>query len=224
VVVAPEVAEAVSAGPPAKLADELGDLLFQTAFLSQLLAEDGAADWAAVAEGIHAKLVRRHPHVFGQAVAETAGDVRATWESVKTGQEGRSGIFHDVPAVLPSPLYARKVQRRAGAVGFDWNDPHAVIAKIREELDEFEHELSRHSAARDAVEDELGDILFAVANLGRHLGVDPEKALRRSNAKFLRRFRHIEAELEARGTEPRKASLEEMEAIWTEAKRLDPKA
>jgi XTP/dITP diphosphohydrolase/tetrapyrrole methylase family protein/MazG family protein/ATP diphosphatase len=185
-----EVAEAVAAGPPAKLADELGDLLFQTAFLSQLLAEDGAADWTAVAEGIHAKLVRRHPHVFGEAVAETAGDVRTTWESVKTEQEGRSGIFHDVPAVLPSPLYARKVQRRAGAVGFDWHRWDGAWGDLQDELRELREALDAAPDGRPehepdaAVVHELGDLLFAAVNVARLAGVDPELALRAAADRF----------------------------------------
>ena len=125
-----------------------------------------------------------------------------------------------MPAALPALTRAVKLQRRAGTVGFDWNDPRAVLAKIREELDEFESELDGpHDAGR--LEDELGDILFAVANLGRHLAVDPESALRRSNAKFVRRFRHIETELQRAGRDLKEASLDEMEALWTEAKELD---
>ena len=133
-----EVADAAGAGDPAKLLDELGDLLFQVYFLALLLEEDGYGDLEAVARGVHGKLVRRHPHVFGEAEAKTAGRVRERWEQVKAEQEGREGIFHDVPETLPALLQARKLQRRAVAAGFDWPDLAGPLAKIREELGELE--------------------------------------------------------------------------------------
>ena len=179
-----EVAEAALAGDPAKLRDELGDLLFQVFFLSLLLEEQGEGDLDAVARGVHEKLVRRHPHVFGDAEAATPGHVRARWETIKTEQEGRSGIFHDVPASLPALLLARKSQRRAAAVGFDWPDLDGPVAKLREELDELLAEIAR--AGRPAAETEpdrrvaaeLGDVLFSVVNVARFVNVDPELALR----------------------------------------------
>ncbi len=179
-----EVAEAALADDPAKLRDELGDLLFQVFFLSRLLEEQGEGDLDAVARGVHEKLVRRHPHVFGTAEAATPGHVRARWETIKTEQEGRSGIFHDVPASLPALLLARKSQRRAAAVGFDWPDLDGPVAKLREELDELLAEIAR--AGRPAAETEpdrrvaaeLGDVLFSVVNVARFVNVDPELALR----------------------------------------------
>jgi ATP diphosphatase len=168
--------------------------------------------------------------VFGELDATDAAAVKKRWDAIKAEEkaeraarrasEADSGILADVPAALPALTRAVKLQKRAGTVGFDWNDPHAVIAKIREELAEFESELDS-GGTHDRLEDELGDILFAVANLARHVAVDPETALRRSNAKFVRRFRHIETELARRGRALKDASLDEMEALWDEAKRLD---
>jgi nucleoside triphosphate diphosphatase len=188
-----EVADAALAGDKAKLLDELGDLLFQVYFLSLLLEEDGAGDLEKVARGVHAKLVRRHPHVFGDAEARTAARVRERWESIKSEQEGREGVFHDVPASLPALLHARKVQRRAAAVGYDWPDLAGPLAKVREELDELQSELDRagepapETEADPRVGDEIGDVLFTVVNVARRLNVDPELALRRTSQKFVTR-------------------------------------
>jgi MazG family protein len=181
-----EVADAALAGDPVTLRDELGDLLFQVYFLAALLEETGAGDLETVARTAHEKLVRRHPHVFGEAEARTAARVRERWEAIKTEQEGREGVFHEVPASLPALLLARKVQRRAAAVGYDWPDLDGPVAKLREELEELLVEIER--AGRPApetepdarVQDELGDLLFTVVNLARFLNVDPELALRRA--------------------------------------------
>jgi len=185
-----EVADAALADDPAKLRDELGDLLFQVFFLSLLLEEQGEGDLDDVTRGVHDKLVRRHPHVFGDAEARTARRVRERWEAIKTEQEGREGVFHDVPASLPALLLARKVQRRAAAVGYDWPDLDGPAAKVREELDELLAEVDR--AGRPAaetepdrdVEAELGDLLFTVVNLARFVNVDPELALRGATGRF----------------------------------------
>ena len=179
-----EVADAALSDDPAKLHDELGDLLFQVYFLSLLLEEQGDGSLDSVARAVHDKLVRRHPHVFGEAEARTAGRVRERWEAIKTEQEGRSGVFHDIPESLPALLDARKTQRRAAAVGYDWPDLEGPAAKVREELDELLAELER--AGRPSpetepdrrVEQELGDLLFTVVNLARFVNVDPELALR----------------------------------------------
>jgi ATP diphosphatase len=189
-----------------------------------------------VVAAITTKMIRRHPHVFGELDARDAAAVKRRWDAIKAeekaeraarsgnGPDPDGGLLADVPVALPALTRAVKLQRRAGTVGFDWNDPHAVLAKIREEIDEIEHELSAKRGAPDRIADELGDILFAVANLARHLAVDPEAALRGANGKFIRRFRHIETELEALGRAPADASLDEMEALWTDAKRFEKQA
>jgi MazG family protein len=194
-----EVAEAARDGDSTKLVDELGDLLFQTYFLALLLEEQGAGDLEAIARGVHEKLVRRHPHVFGDAVAVTAGRVRERWEAIKTEQEGREGIFHDVPAALPALLHARKLQRRAAATGYDWPSLDGPIAKVSEELSELLVELER--AGRPApetepdarVEAELGDLMFTIVNLARFVNVDPELALRATSGRFRARVELAEA-------------------------------
>jgi MazG family protein len=188
-----EVADAAVAGDKAKLADELGDLLFQVVFLSVLLEESGDGDLATVVEALQAKLVRRHPHVFGEAEARTAARVRQRWESLKTEQEGRQGIFHDVPEALPALLLARKAQRRAAVVGFDWPDLAGPLAKVREELDELEREVGRAGTPSPETEPdpevaaELGDLLFTAVNVARRLNVDPELALRGTTRRFVER-------------------------------------
>jgi MazG family protein len=216
-----EVADAVRAGDPAKLLDELGDLLFQAYFLSLLLEEDGHGDLEAVARAVHAKLVRRHPHVFGDAEARTAGRVRERWEQVKAEQEGREGIFHDVPASLPALLQARKLQRRAVAAGFDWPDLDGPLAKTREELEELEAEVRRSGEPRPETEPdakvahEVGDLLFTVVNLARRLNVDPELALRATNARFVARVERAEALAAAAGETWASLPLEEQDR-WDE--------
>jgi XTP/dITP diphosphohydrolase/tetrapyrrole methylase family protein/MazG family protein/ATP diphosphatase len=185
-----EVAEAALAGDDAKLVDELGDLLFQSYFLALLLEERGAGSLEQVARTVHEKLVRRHPHVFGDAVAATPGRVRERWEAIKTEEEGREGVFHDVPGALPGLLHARKVQRRAAAVGFDWPDLEGPLAKVAEELEELRLETARagrpgpETEPDPAVFAEIGDLLFTVVNVARVLNVDPELALRATSARF----------------------------------------
>jgi MazG family protein len=193
-----EVADAAHAGDAAKLRDELGDLLFQVYFLSLLLEEQDEGDLDDVARGVHEKLVRRHPHVFGEAEARTAGRVRERWEAIKTEEEGRRGVFHDVPGSLPALLLARKVQRRAAAVGYDWPSLEGPAAKVQEELDELVAELRRagrpapETEPDRAVEAEIGDLLFTVVNLSRFVNVDPELALRGSAARFRERVERAE--------------------------------
>ena len=178
-----EVADAALAGDDAKLLDELGDLLFQVYFLALLLEERGAGDLAQVARGVHEKLVRRHPHVFGDVEAETAERVRSNWERIKVEQEGREGIFHDVAEGLPGLLYARKTQQRAKAVGFEYPDLAGAIADLADELRELEEEPSG---------DELGDVLFAAVNVARKLEVDPELEVRRAAQRFRRRVETLQ--------------------------------
>ena len=188
-----EVADAALGADAEKLAGELGDLLFQVVFLALLLEEQGYGGLEDIIRGVHAKLVRRHPHVFGDAEAVSAGAVRLRWEAIKTEQEGREGIFHDVPGSLPALLGARKVQRRAAAVGYDWPDLEGPLAKVREELSELEAAVAGQGPVAPetepdaAVAGEIGDLLFTVVNVARRLNVDPELALRATTARFVRR-------------------------------------
>jgi len=195
-----EVADAAMADDDAKLVDELGDLLYQTFFLSLLLSERGAGDLEAVARGVHDKLVRRHPHVFGSAAAPgSPGAVKHRWEELKTEQEGRQGVFHDVPEPLPALLYARKVQRRAASTGFALPDVGARLAGLEEELEELRAELQRagtpppETEPEAKVADELGDVLFLAVSVAVAANVDPELALRRTCRKFVARVERAAA-------------------------------
>jgi MazG family protein len=191
-----EVADAALADDQAKLLDELGDLLFQVYFLALLLEEDGAGDLEQVARRVHEKLVRRHPHVFSDTEARTAGRVRENWERIKTDQEGRQGIFHDVPEALPALLLARKVQRRARAVGFEYPDLAGALEDLESELAELKAELADEPAPETEADsrhfEELGDLLFAAVNVGRRLNVDPELALRAATERFRARVERAE--------------------------------
>jgi MazG family protein len=191
-----EVADAALAGDDAKLLDELGDLLFQSFFLSLLLSERGAGDLEAVARNVTEKLIARHPHVFGGVEASTAARVRENWERLKVEQESRSGVFHDVPETLPALLLARKVQRRAASAGFDYPDLACALADLDDELAELRAELPAEAPTRaepdPRVASELGDLLFACVNVARRLEVDPELELRAAAARF--RARVVEAE------------------------------
>jgi MazG family protein len=183
-----EVADAALADDPAKLLDELGDLLFQVFFLSLLLEEREQGNLEAVARGIHVKLVRRHPHVFGGAEARTAERVRSNWERIKREDEGREGVFHDVPEALPALMHARKVQRRAAAVGFEYPDAAGALADLEDELAELKQDLERPERAAE----EIGDLLFACVNVARQLSADPELELRRASARFVARVEEAE--------------------------------
>jgi MazG family protein len=219
-----EVADAALAGDDDKLLDELGDLLFQVFFLSLLLAEEGSGGLEAAARGIHAKLVARHPHVFGDVEARTAARVRENWERLKVEQEEREGIFHDVPRSLPALLYARKVQRRVEAAGYDWREVAGPLDKVREELEELAAEVDR--SGRPAAEtepdarvvDEIGDVLFTVVNVARVLNVDPELALRQTTAKFVARVERAAELAAARGEDWRELELDDQERYYDEAK------
>jgi ATP diphosphatase len=228
-----EVADAIARGDFADLKDELGDLLLQVVFHARLAEERGLFAFDDVAAAIVAKLIRRHPHVFGDATSLSPAEVKALWTAIK-GQEKAEqeadrraqgltsvepkGQLSGVTRNLPGLTRAVKLQEKAAAVGFDWNDVHLVLAKVREETDEIQAALSE---APDRVADEIGDLLFAVANVARHARADPEATLRRANAKFERRFRFIETALRATGKALTDASLVEMETLWQEAKRLE---
>jgi ATP diphosphatase len=230
-----EVADAIARGDLVDLREELGDLLLQVVFHARMAQEQGAFDFGDVVQGITEKLIRRHPHVFGQDSSGERGDtphaVEGLWERIKAEEKARKGVGDDqgalagVPVALPALTRALKLQAKAGKVGFDWNDPRAVLRKIREEADEIEAELDRAERDEAATAAEVGDLLFAVVNLARHLRADPEAILRQTNRKFERRFAAIEHALAAKGTTPAAATLAEMEALWNEAKakeRLGP--
>lgn len=216
-----EVADAIAAGPnPLMLKDELGDLLFQVVYHARMAEERGWFAFEDVAEAIAAKMIRRHPHVFGDAAARDAGAQTAAWEAQKAAERAaraETGTLAGVPTALPALTRAAKLTRRAARVGFDWPDAAAVLDKLDEESAELRAELPQADPARLA--DELGDILFVVANLARKLDLDPDATLAAANQKFTRRFEAVEANLAAQGRAPADASLEEMEAAWQAAKR-----
>ena len=219
-----EVADAIERGDPADLRDELGDLLFQVVFHAQIAAEAGAFTFDDVARAITDKMIRRHPHVFGDAEQRTAAGQTVAWETQKAAERAAKGhdrarLLDDIPAGLPAMTRAVKLTRRAARVGFDWTRISHVTDKLREELAELEVEIAADDRAK--AEDELGDLLFVCANLARKLDIDPEHALRGANAKFTRRFRHIEDRLTAAGTPLADAGLDAMEALWDEAKRIE---
>jgi tetrapyrrole methylase family protein/MazG family protein len=203
----------VDFGAYAELEEELGDLLIQVVFHSTLAREAGAFDFDEVAEGIRRKVVARHPHVFGDVEVEDAGEVIGNWEEIKTAEKGRDSLMDDIPQVLPGLARADKIQSRVAAVGFDWPDADPVFAKVDEELAEL-----RAAENREQATEELGDVLFAVANLARHLRVDPEVALARANDKFAARFRVVERLAAGRGLKLRDLSLDELDVLWEEAK------
>ena len=219
-----EVADAALADRPEKLLDELGDLLFQVYFLALLLEEQGHGDLEQAARGIHAKLVRRHPHVFGNAEARTAGRVRENWERIKSADEGREGIFHDVPESLPALLYARKLQRRAAAIEFEYPDTAAALADLEDELRELRDALGAvgepapESEPDPRVFEELGDVLFAAVNVARRLNVDPELALRTMARRFAERVERAEELAKGNGQVFGELSLEEQDRYFDAAK------
>ncbi len=236
-----EVADAIERGDMEDLKEELGDLLLQVAFHARMAQEAGLFGFDDVAQTICEKLVRRHPHVFQTKESLTAETVVAKWSDIKArekaervaqktvdGEEtaAEKGTLDGVPLPLPALTRAVKLQQKAAKVGFDWKDTRLVLEKLREETAEVEAELPFEAGAAPTAEltEEVGDLLFVVANLARHLKVDPEQALRGANAKFERRFRHIETRLAAEGKTPVEATLEEMEALWVEAKQSGKRA
>jgi len=220
-----EVAEAITNADMPALKDELGDLLFQTVYHARMAEEAGAFDLAAVADAISAKMLRRHPHVFGDASIEDAEAQTRAWEVQKAEErrakaraEGRvPSVLDGVSAAYPALMRAQKLQKRVVRVGFDWPEIADVFAKIEEELGEVRDEVEAGSP-RERLEDEIGDLLFTVVNLARHLDIDPETALRRTNAKFESRFRAVESGLAAEGKTPETSTLGEMERHWIAAK------
>jgi nucleoside triphosphate diphosphatase len=222
-----EVADAIARGDLAALKDELGDLLLQVVYHARMAEEAGLFDFDQVTDAIADKMIRRHPHVFGSAEVDGARAQSQAWEAAKAterasraGPEGAARVLDDVPLALPALMRAAKLQRRAARVGFDWPEVAQVLEKLEEEIAEVRAELAA-GARQERLEDEVGDLLFAVANLARHLGIDGESALRRANQKFERRFRAIETALRAAGRRTEEASLDEMEELWQAAKASD---
>lgn len=224
-----EVADAIERDDLSDLKDELGDLLLQVVFHARMAQEQDAFVFKDVVDAICDKLIRRHPHVFGDGQSLDAAGVSAQWSDIKAREKAAkpgatppSGVLHGVPLALPALTRALKLQQKAAEVGFDWDDARQVLGKIREETEEVAAELVRPGVeASPALEEEIGDLLFVVANLARHAKVDPEQALRLANAKFERRFGHIERRLADAGRSPKHATLEEMEVLWGEAKKLE---
>ena len=224
-----EVADAISRDDLEELKVELGDLLFQVVYHSRMAEEQDAFAFPDVVEAVTTKMIRRHPHVFGSEEERAAGAAPGFWERAKDaekqdaqGEAARKGVLDDVPPALPALTRAVKLQNKAARVGFDWPSLEPVFAKLKEELAELEAEIAKRGQPSEendaAIAEEFGDLLFVVANVARHLRIDPEGALRAANDKFIRRFRHIEARLAEDGRAPKDSSLEEMDAFWDEAK------
>lgn len=215
-----EVAAAIDEADMEKLKDELGDLLFQVVYHAEMAREDGIFEFQDVVEAISAKMVRRHPHVFGNKDIKDAEEQTRAWEAHKARERDKKGhsLLDDVPSALPALLRAEKLQKRAARVGFDWPTAEEVLDKVEEEIAELRTELKAPSPSKARTADEVGDILFALVNLARWLKVDAEEALRATNTKFKRRFKYIENQLEKDGRDIRKVTLGEMEELWQAAK------
>jgi len=222
-----EVLDAIDRRAWPELADELGDFILQAVFYAQMAAERGLFTIEDALDAINRKLVRRHPHVFGEESARTADDVKRIWGEVKAAEKARqsesqagsrgAGLLEGVPRAMPALVEAQQIASRAAAAGFDWENAAQVMEKLDEELAELE--AARRTGPHEAIEDELGDLLFVMVNLARFLKVDPEQALRRTNAKFRERFGYIERKLAERGRKPEDSNLAEMEELWQQAKR-----
>lgn len=230
-----EVADAVERGDMDDLRDELGDLLLQVVFHARMAEEKGEFAFPDVVEAITKKMIRRHPHVFGDSVARSAGMAKGMWERIKAEEkaekraarlargldpeEQAGGFLDGIPHAHPALTRALKLQQKAARVGFDWKEARPILDKIEEEIGELREAMD--GTGKDRIAGEFGDVLFALVNFGRHLGIDAEDALRRTNAKFARRFHHVETALAADGRSLEEASLDEMEAKWQEAKKAE---
>ena len=231
-----EVMDSIDARDWDGLADELGDLLLQVVFFSQMAKEAGHFDVTDAIEAINSKLIRRHPHVFADGDAKTSDEVLRKWDEIKATEkaavakanEKPKGLLSGVPRSLPALMEASKIANRAAGAGFDWNNVDEVLEKLREELAELDgarKALSQEKpGSQEALQDEIGDLLFVIVNIARFLKVDPEQALRGTNTKFRRRFAHVEQGLEAQGKSPKEASIEEMERLWQDAKGQEAKS
>lgn len=220
-----EVISAIDSKDTDHIKEELGDLLFQIIFISQIMKENGLFDLGGIIDGSHAKMVSRHPHVFGDKKAETPEEVLKQWAEIKKEEKKDKakgeGHLSGIPEVLPALLRAHKVSQKAARAGFDWKDIDEVIVKLDEEIGEFKEAVRRREAAE--MEDELGDVLFTLVNVGRFLEVNPEDALRKTIGKFIRRFHHVESSIIQKGEEFSSTSMEEMERLWQEAKAKEKK-
>ncbi len=213
-----EVLDAIDERDFDGLKEELGDLLLQSVFFAQMASEEGRFDITGSLEAINSKLVRRHPHVFGGGDAKTAADVTRRWEEIKAAEKPRpEGLLSGVPRSTPALVEAQQIASRAAGIGFDWENIEQVFEKLHEELQELEG--ARQSADPAQLEDEVGDLLFVIVNIARFLKVNPEQALRKTNAKFRRRFAHVEQRIRESGKTLKEADLAEMESLWQEAKR-----
>lgn len=220
-----EVLDALDAADPLDLKEELGDLLFQVIFHAQIAAEKGEFHLADIIDRLYEKMVRRHPHVFGEADLRTAEDVLRNWEDIKAAEKGtvstsrpesNQSILDGIPSKLPALHQAYQVTAKASRVGFDWARLEDILLKLKAEVEEILE--AREERNQERLADEVGDLLFVTVNVARFLGIDPETALRRSNQKFIRRFRYVESEIKRQGRELKDATLEEMEALWEKAK------
>jgi tetrapyrrole methylase family protein / MazG family protein len=215
-----EVLDAIEEGSPQKLAEELGDLLLQVVFHAEIAAEEGAFTIEDVCRGINEKLVRRHPHVFGEVKADTPEQVLVNWEAIKKDEKGaEASVLAGVPNVLPALLKAYRLQQKAARVGFDWEERRQVEEKVQEEWSELNEAVA--AGEKDHVREELGDFLFALVNLSRFLDLDPEDALQSANAKFMRRFKALEAQAARQGRDIHGMSLAEMDELWELVKRRE---
>ena len=216
-----EVLDAIDRRQWSELAEELGDFMLQAVFYAQMASEEKLFDIGDALDAINGKLIRRHPHVFGEQSAATAGDVKRIWGEVKAAEKKdkgkQDGLLAPVPRTLPALVEAQQISSRAAGAGFDWENPEQVLDKLHEELAEFAE--ARRHASHDELENEMGDLLFVLVNLARFVKVDPEQALRRTNAKFRKRFAYIEQKLAERGRKLEDSNLEEMESLWQEAKQ-----
>lgn len=219
-----EVAEAIHTQDRSALREELGDLLLQVVFLSQLAKEEGTFDFYDVLSDIHQKIVYRHPHVFGETKAADSDEALANWEAQKANDakhQQHESILDDLPFALPALTRAHKIQKRCAKVGFDWDNPQDVLAKVEEELDEVKAEIANYPISQAALFEELGDLLFATVNLCRHYQLEAESGLREANAKFERRFRKVEAAVKVQGKAVSECNLMELDAIWHQIKSLE---
>jgi len=223
-----EVLDAIDQRDWPELAEELGDLLLQPVFIAKMASEEGLFDIGDSLEAINSKLIRRHPHIFGDATAETAEDVKKRWDEIKIEEKAAKGvafqgrsILDDVLRSTPALVEALKLSKKAAAVGFEWPDVNGVLDKVREEAAELVE--ARDSLGKEQVEAEMGDLLFTVANLARFLHIDPEQALRKANARFRKRFRYIEERVGASGVRLEETDLQELESLWQEGKQQLPR-